>query len=227
MDIVLLKPTRSDVLYQGQFAELIFETLANPAPLYRNLLKHLGKYGANLSSLRFDAAVLAEATLSCSLLQLNTFVQVRLDRLEVNFLKLHEVGEEAASQILLASWAALHETQASISIAQHVITINVNTVIQGTPYDRIIKEYVVVPQTLGENTGAGVAFYSPEQPGTGERWGSFVLDRLEGQKDGLALKVKVIFDAGQVPFSALRERANQYLNRQLQSLGLELIAESK
>lgn len=226
MDKILLKPTQSDAQYQGPFQHLAFGPLANPVPLYQNLLKHLGKYGASLKDLKFDSTVLSDANISCSLLGLSTVIRVRLDWLEVTFLKLHEVGEKIAGQILLDSWAAVHETDPSMAIIEHGVSINAYTEIRDAPYDAVIRRYVTIPPALGEKTLAGVAFYLPEDPAKGERRGSIVLDRLTGQERGLVLKVNVVFDAKQVPFSTLTQRIDEYVTRHLDHLALALDREN-
>ena len=226
MDKILLKPMRSEVHYQGPFADLAFGLLANPIPLYQNLLKHLGKYGATLNTLKYDATVLSDANVNCSLLELSTIIRVRLDRLEVTFLKLYEVGEEIANQILLDSWAAVHETEASVVVVEHGVMINVYTQILDASYDTVIRRYVTTPPTLGEKTHAGVVFYLPEDSAKGEKQGSVVLDRLTGQEQHLVLKVSAAFDAKQVPFNTLDQRIDEYVTRHLDYLGLALEREN-
>lgn len=226
MDKILLKPTQSDAQYQGPFQHLAFGPLANPVPLYQNLLKHLGKYGASLKDLKFDSTVLSDANISCSLLGLSTVIRVRLDWLEVTFLKLHEVGEKVAGQILLDSWAAVHETDASMAVVEHVLSINVYTQIRDSSYSAVIRRYVTTPPALGEKTLAGVAFYLPEDPAKGERRGSIVLDRLTGQEQGIILKVNAAFDAKRVSFDTLTQRVDEYVTRNLDHLALALDREN-
>ena len=226
MEKVILEPIQSEAFYRGAFAEPGFDLLADPVTLYRQLIKHLGTYGATLQSLKFDGTILADANVSCIIVSLDTLVRVGLDRLEVNFFKLHEVGEEIAYNILLGSWAAVKEADAPTRVLEHSVTINIHTKINGLSYDALIGRYVTIPQATGRKTHAGVAFYLPEDNATGERKGSVVLDRLAGQENGVMVKLAVAFEAKKVAFSALRQNITGYLNRHLSALGLVLPMES-
>src|SRR5262249_43963823 len=104
MTAILLKPERSDALYQGFYSEFEFNLLANPITLYRNFLKQLGKFGANLNGLRMDSATLAEASLSCYLHELNVFIACRIDRVDVTYSKLHELSPDIVGQLLTDMW---------------------------------------------------------------------------------------------------------------------------
>ena len=85
METILLRPVRSNVQYQGVFGDINFELLASPIPLYRNLLKRLGKYGVTLQNLKVDFSTLGEANVNCTLLELSTNIAIRLDRIEINW----------------------------------------------------------------------------------------------------------------------------------------------
>lgn len=222
MDKILLRPIRSDATYHGRFADLAFELLANPIPVYKNLLKHLGKYGVTLNNLKYDATMISEANISCYFLDFSAMIRVRLDRLEVSFFKLHEIGEGIAKDIILDSWTSLHEIEASIEVVEHAISINCDTQIEGAPYNTVIQRYVAIPAGLGEKTSAGVVFYPPADLATGERYGNVVLERLVGQEQGLLLKASMAFDAKQVPFDSLSQRIDDYFTKQLDQLGLKL-----
>jgi len=91
---LVLKPTRTGVLYEGKFTGIAFGLLSNAHPLYTALLKHLGKYGATLQDLKFDVSVLANANVSCSLLNHHTNVTIGLQSLTVYISPFHQVGEE-------------------------------------------------------------------------------------------------------------------------------------
>jgi hypothetical protein len=222
MDKILLQPVRSEVQYQGRFENFIFGLLTSPAPLYQNLLKHTGKYGATLHGITYVAPPLADANVSCFLPEFSANIQIRLDRLEINFLRFHEVGGELAQQILLESWAALQEVDASILVAEHAVGITVYTQIQEASYDQLIERYVMIPQGLGGNLHAGVVFYLPGDSARGERPGGIVLDRLIGQEQGILLKVTASFDAAQVSFNTLTQSIEDYLTGYLDHLGLVL-----
>ena len=121
MDKILLRPVRSEVQYQGRFESLIVGLLTGPAPLYQYLLKYLGKYAATLHGITYIAPPSPDANVSCLLAEISANIQVRLDRLGLNFLRFHELGSEIAKQFLLESWAALHEIDASILVVEHAV----------------------------------------------------------------------------------------------------------
>ncbi len=222
MDKILLRPIQSDATYHGRFADLAFGPLASPIAVYKNLLKHLGKYGASLQDLKIDATVLSEANISCYIPNLGTLITLRLDRLLVNFVKLHEIGEELAKNVVLDSWKAVRESDESIEVAQHEVLIQLLTQIEGAPYDTLIKRYLTPVLAPAEKANAGVVFYSAANSSKGELSGSIVLDRWVGQEQGLLLKVGVVFDAKHVSFDALYQRIDEYLTGQLDRLGLKL-----
>jgi hypothetical protein len=166
------------------------------------------------------APPLADANVSCLLTGLSVTTQVRLDRLEINFFRFHEVGAETAQQILLDSWAALHEVDASIVVVEHIVGLTIYTQIQGASYDQVVGRYVTIPAGLGDTPHAGVAFYLPGEPARGERPSVIVLDRLVGQDQGLLFKGTVAFDATQVSFDTLAQATDAYLIGYLDRLGL-------
>jgi hypothetical protein len=218
MTAILLKPERSDALYQGFYSDLAFNLLANPVPLYRNFLKQLGKFGANLNGLRIDTTTLAEANLSCYLQELNVFVVCRIDRVDVTCAKLHELSPDIAGQLLTDTWAAVHDSDDSLCIARHVVTTNIYNQIVGITYDEIVSRFVKAPDGISGKHQAGVVFYLSDDYGEG----SIVLDRLPGQKQGLIIKLNVGFDANKLALADLVNHTQIYLDGRLNSLGLEL-----
>ena len=211
MDKILLRPILSVAHYYGRFADLAFGPLANPIPVYKTLLKYIGKYGATLKDLKIDTTSLSEANISCYVLDLHTMITLRLDRIQVSFFKLHEIGEETARTIVLNSCTAVREVDASIEFAEHEVLIESLTQIEGAPYDTVIQRYINTQTARGEKVHAGVIFYSASDPAKGENRGSLVLDRWVGQEQGLLLKVSVVFDAKQVSLDALYQRIDDYL----------------
>jgi hypothetical protein len=80
MEKAIIKPVASDAVYTGRFAEMHFELLANPIPIYRSLLKHLSQYKVTLDSLRIDTSVLSSAAVTCNLFAADVTVIVRIER---------------------------------------------------------------------------------------------------------------------------------------------------
>jgi hypothetical protein len=227
MEPILLKTLRSELQYQGQFEKLSFGPLANPGPLYQSLLTHLGKHGATLQSLTYAAPPFADANVSCLLTELSVTTQIRLDRLEINFLRFHEVGRERAVQILLDSLAALHAVDASTVITGHVIGITIYTQIQNASYDQVIGRYVTVPQGLAKDVRAGIAFYLPIVQGGRQLLNAIVLDRIVASEQGILVRATLSFDAKHVPVDTLAQEVDSYFTRYLDQLGLVLDQENQ
>jgi len=225
MEQIVLKPTRTDVLYEGKFTGIAFGLLSNAQSLYTALLKHLGKYGATLQDLRVDASVLANANISCSLLNHHTNVTIKLQSFSVYISPFHQVGEETASMILTDSTAAIHDTGQPVEVGEHVVLVSIDIQISDSTYSDLMRRYVTVPSGLGEKTQTGVAFYYPGNQSQGELDGNIILDRIPGQEKGLALKINQGFDAKKVPVENLTNRVAEGVTRYLNILGLKLETE--
>jgi hypothetical protein len=87
-----LRTVRSEVHYRGGYADNAFDLLASPTPLYRSLLKHLNVFGATLQNFKAETPSLADTHLSCVLLDINTAIRIRLDRLGLTQKQLHRLG---------------------------------------------------------------------------------------------------------------------------------------
>jgi hypothetical protein len=220
VDRVSLKTVQADAQYRGAFQEFAFGLLTNPTPLYRGLLKHLAPYGAKLDQLRIDAATVSEAQVVCALWDINASVNVRLDRLEVTYFRLHEIWGTAVP-VLVACWNAVQEADATISLASHLATVNVTAAIQGVSYESLMERYVRLPEAAGLKARAGVVFYFP---GKGDyNGGSVTIDRIGPSEDRLILRTTLGFDATRVPPGELGSRVIKPLTQYLDLLGLELV----
>ncbi len=222
MDTIRLKSTREELFYQGAFTEAAFELLSAPIPLYRNLLKRLGPYGAALKDLSVDTSTLSDANLRCALFELGADLRIRLERLEASFFSMHEIGQETAYQIIRGCWSAVREVGGSIVAAEHTVLANIDVQIQDVSYEELMHRYVTMPPALDEKAHAGVVFYMAEDLAHREGQGHVVLDRLVGQDRNLALKLSVTFDAQKVPIENLAQRVDTYVRQSLDYLGLAL-----
>lgn len=222
MDAICLNPVGEELTYQGLFAGPAFELLGTPIPLYRNLLNRLRPYGATFKDLSVNVATLSEANLRCTLLALGTSIVLHLDRLDVNFVRVHETGKETAYQIIRDCWTAIHETEGSIVLTEHILLANVVADIQDTSYAELMRRYVTTPSTLSGKAHAGVVFYMQEDLASGERQGHVVIDRLAGQERRLILRISATFDAQKVPMDILAQRVDTYMKQSLDYLGLAL-----
>ena len=156
----VLKSIRSEVHYQGTYADNAFGLLSAPIPLYRSLLKHLSLFGATFQNFRLETPNLADCHIVVALPDLNSTIRISLDRFELDRWKLQEVGTETAHRIALATWAAIREADDSIQLSGHMVDLNIFAEIQGRNYRDLMAQYVKTPEELGV-MDLGVAFYTP------------------------------------------------------------------
>ena len=126
---------RSVGTYFGAFAEPAFALLGNPADLYTNLLRHLGPFGASLSSLSIDISSPAHAHVACVI---NEFLSVRIKvtGVEVNVL-VSEVGVEGAHRFVNAAWLAVRSTDSSLKPVSQTLTFQFWGRVEGETYQEM------------------------------------------------------------------------------------------
>lgn len=227
MEKTLLRPLRSDVLYQGQLKAFAWGLFSQPISLYNSLIKHVGKYGVGLKDLKYDSTTLVDANITAFLLDLNTTLRIRLDRLETNFFRLHNIGADVANQMLLDFYAAVQEADPSVEVSQHTLALTVETQVLGTTHRELMQRYFNLPTALRDKTQPGLALYFGADPDQGIQEASLVLDRIPAQEQGLLVKVTAKFDAQQVIIKMLGQRAEEYVTQRLSDLGLALEAEER
>jgi len=215
---IVLKPIRSDLHYRGLYDEIAFELLTTPAPLYRSLLNHLGPFGATTQSLKFESPSISDSNATCTLADLNAAIRIRLERMEIDFWKLHEISADTANQIVQGAWKAIIDTR-SVGMTSQVVELNVVTEIQGASYSALMKRYVMIPEALGP-VDAGVAFYARPVP-EGEAWSNVVLDRIFGQDGQLVVKMTMGMPSTKVGLDQLAVAVTETINTTFHNLGLE------
>jgi hypothetical protein len=227
MDTISLQPFQSDASFEGVFDEPVFGLLASPVLLYQSLLQELNGFGASLSSLKFESTTLSDANVSCSLVSISTLARVRLDRLQVSFFRLHEVGEVTARQVLLGSIGAIQRTQPFVTYSRYDLSVNISAKIVGSTYSALIGRFVTTPADLGKSADAGVAFYLGPDDATGRISGGVVLDRLIARSDGdLIFKANASFEASKVPAERIVDRFDEFVTGALKALGMTMSREA-
>jgi hypothetical protein len=215
-----LKPIRSELQYRGNYRDNAFELLITPVLLYRSLLKHLGQFGAALQSIKWEAHNVADSHVSCGLVEMNVLIRVRIDRMEIEFWRLQEIGADVANRIMLATWAAVREANNSVEIASHVVDTIVVAKIQGETCSALMNRYVKTPDALGI-VDLGIAFYArPVQKNEG--WTNVILERVFKQDDQVQLKMVMGIDSGAVALDALAGHVDFLMTTTLDKLGLRL-----
>lgn len=210
MDLLVLKPIKSEIQYLGEFSELAFDMLSAPIPLYKSLLKNLGKYGATTKDLNIYTMEISEANVSCPLVSLDALVRVRLDKLEVNFLDLGKIGQELASEVLVDVYEALQNADSSISVSYHTISIKTQAQGVNATYLDLIRKFISSPPSLSEQTTGGVAFYLVDDQPKGVTGGSIIIDRSTLYEEGVYISITANFDASLVPIKSVREKVTEY-----------------
>ncbi len=225
MDKILLKPVESEVHYQVLFTTPAFALLANPVPLYENILKRLSKYGANLNSIAIETGNLANTNAVCTLFNLNAVVRFRLERLEISFMRAKRSDEPSTKEIFLDALAVINETPGAPIIKDYLANVHFVTEIQNFLYKDVVSSFVNSPKVFGDKIDAGVAFYTPEDSSKGERQGSVVIDRVAGIGRGLDLRIAGVFDANIVKVEMVSDSVDNFVNRQIDNLGFVLVVE--
>jgi hypothetical protein len=223
MENLPLRPLTTLVEYQGQYAAVALRLLANPVPVYEALLGSFKKYGLSLRDLKFEAGDLSETNINCHLLNFSIMVRVRSERLEVTFYALDAWGREKAGQLVADAWQAIKGANPTLELMQHVVTFGMNLELpHGLTLNELMRRYVLPPRDLKPHVNSGVIFYLGENPTTGENGGSIIMDASAFKAGALYIRVIANFDATKVPIELLGVHSDEYLTRQLSSLGLAL-----
>lgn len=99
------------------FAEPAFALLGHPTPLYAELLRKLGPFGADVSTLSLDVSSLEAAHVACQLP--GATIRVRLTGIEVVFDSFFATKEN--DSLLDATWNAVHVADESLNIRAYDI----------------------------------------------------------------------------------------------------------
>ncbi len=215
------RPFLSEIQYKGQYSDVAFDLFATPLPVYRNLLKFLGKYGATLRDLRYDTLTLPDANISCTLLDLKTMIRFYLDRVEVTITNLHEVGAEAAMQLGLDAYAALQASDPKISLAKHGVTLQFHAELVKGTVEEVIGQYVTPPKAFSGKTMSGASFHLRDQ-GKDEEGASILIEPSLVKNGALFLRLSLALNATDVPLEKLRDRMAGFVTTALGHMGLEV-----
>lgn len=223
MEKIVLKPIKTDVAYKGRFAELAFSLLTSPTDLYNNLLEYLGKYGASIQNINYEAEKVGDANVSCTLLELGLDVRISLEDLLITLLNFETIGKEVANQILLDVYGALLKTNSEISFVNHTVTIASNVQLANESYDSMIRKYLNPPDPFGDKTTGGVVFYMSDGLPQGGEEASITIDKSHTVlEEGAYIKVAIALNAAEVPIESLSQRVVEFHNSCLEHLNIAL-----
>lgn len=222
METALLNPIEASIQYQGQFVNPAFSLFRNRYSLFGNLFHAFEKYGVSLRDLKAEAPDLAGAQISCSLLNFNVAVKIKIDILDISITNLAAVSEERAYQIVIDTWKATNLSDESVQIGQHAVTISSHYNLPKISYQELLERYVRKQENLQPQTESGVVFYLVPDSEKGINGGTIVLDRSVLGSGRLFLKAAVIFDASMVSIENLRSSFENFHSSHLAALGLEI-----
>lgn len=222
MSTIDLTPILSEAYYFGIFKRMAFNLLAAPAPTYQNILDVLGKYGASLKDLKYDASILSDAHISCALLKGSIYLKVRLDGLGLSFYRLNETGEELATQVLRDCWQVVSKTDPSLEMTRHDWAVTIMAETQNTTYDQTIKKYLTLPGTMPDKASASISISIPGAIELGEGQGLLAIESVETHENRFMFKISGNFEADKVSFDMLPKHIVEYIRKYLGALNLNL-----
>lgn len=220
-ELTTLQTLQSDFQYRGNFETAAIDLVPQLLQLIKNFLRELGPFGLDLRGMRLDGSALSEVHLRLNIPEMNFTCRALLDRLEVNFWKLQEIGADSAKKMLAANWAAVHETEPSINVRLHLAWLNIYArPIGSSSYSSMMERFVKLPPAFGDKLDAGVGFYSQGDRAKGVLASSFVIDRWTAVEQGLSLKLAAEFDGTRIPPEEVAGLVEELLKRYIDSLGL-------
>jgi hypothetical protein len=223
MGVKLPNPKQGSADYQAKFSWPVFGLLGGSPPiLYDHLFRALQKYETRLDDLKVEGLNTGGMTIIFESLVPNNFiVRVRLDSLQVTMHNLAVLGVEKAKQLVIDCWNAIQETDRSIVPISHTVMVAYQLPVSSEDYNRILQNFVKAPDRLPSQSSMGVVYYL--LPRAEDPVGSIVLDRLI---DGdLNLRMSMTLDANKVPLNELGVRVEEYINKMLSILDIEIEAD--
>ena len=218
----LPKATEGSVFYQGRFESPAFKLWGSYAGLAERVYHVVKEHGATHQDFTIEGSA-GSSAIVYNVFKSNFIIRIRLDGFEATFNSINSVGAANATKIGIGCWQAIKDSDDSLNLSQHELTIASQFRVEPDRYREIINSYVTKPKSLPLDTLSGVAFYLPAGQHTGDRGGSIVLDRLAVGTDlYLTVRVAMIIDAKQVGVPAFEKYVDAYLAEALSELGIEI-----
>ncbi|MDP2601159.1 MAG: hypothetical protein Q8S00_00985 [Deltaproteobacteria bacterium] len=218
----LPKATEGSVWYQGRFESPAFKLWGSPAGLAEKVYHILKEHGATPQDFTIEGSA-GSSAIVYNVLKSNFIIRIRLDGFEATFNSINLIGAINAAKIGIGCWQAIKDSDNSMDLSQHELTIALQFRVESDRHKEIINAYVTKPKSLPPDTLSGVAFYLPAGQRTGDRGGSIVLDRLTVGADlYLTMRVGMIIDAKQVDVPAFEKYVDDYLADTFSKIGIEI-----
>ena len=223
MSTLLLKPFLSDIHYRGQYSQVSLTLVISVFSVFEKLLSSFSVYGTSLNDFKVEGATLSDLHLTCALPKVNTTIRFYLDRMEIDFGRVHQIGEVAAIEVARRAWAIVEAADASIRFLHHEVTLDTHADLLGGSAKEFIERYVSVPPVFGEKAMSAVIFTTGSGVGGGDVQGSRVLlDRSLAKEGALYTRIYIKLDGGSVSFERVGERASQFITSTFEQLGLKM-----
>jgi hypothetical protein len=217
----LPKPRDGLAQYQGLFAAPAFRLFGGASGLsfQEKLFQSLAPYGARIENLKSETGSLPSITYDLTFPH-NWFVRVALDRVDMNFYNLINLGDQRARALAQSCWEAIHSCDEGIALAKHTLTVGYQFDLGNEGYKKLVGNYVKIPKELPNDTDSGVVFYIPPTRGEANQGGSIVLDRLA--PGTLNMRIVMVADATKLSPAELPSYADNYILGLVTKLGLEV-----
>jgi len=212
-----------ELLCQSNFAEPVF-ALLDDGEFLRRLYSQLAKYGLTLSGMRWEeASSFGDEKLTCAVANLNSVVNILLERVEVHCLDVTRLDRAVFKELVSDTLQAVGAYQGN-SLKTHAFSLTMHGTIAGLPPRDFLRRFVPSSPDLGPSIGTGVAFY---YGAAADRViAALTADLSPIIHDTLFVRIHGVWDAEKVGTAAFIANAESFINRALDSLDLSLAVQS-
>jgi hypothetical protein len=202
----------------GSFEEAAFALLGNPAPLYTELLRRLGPYGATVKSLNMDVGSLESAHVACQLSEAT--VRVRLMGLEVVFNAFEATATH--DSIIESAWSAIQSADSKIRLQQHDFTVGLWAAVDGG-YALLVRDLV---RPINNSSLVSAPTRAAWDLKIGEVHATIGVDEATDQKDNLFTRITANYP-GSLSLLAASAAFIKDSRTAVEALGLSITTEKK
>ena len=219
----VLKLGQSDIAFQSEFMEPMFELFRDAWPFYRRLHSALSPFGLRLADIRPErgSGTLADFHVALTLFRLTTTVRIRADRIEINCVDAGRVDQKSLENAVIQILQTVENHANGLQYRNYSIAIGVHGTLSGIETKTFLSKFVnAASLDMGPQLAAGGAIYhGPE----GDRLLSAVtLDLSAVVSGGLFLRAYAIWNGQGFEPGTLPATANKYWAEVLSKLGLSL-----
>jgi hypothetical protein len=212
----------AELNYQAVYSELAFDMLSNPLALYKSLTSNFAPFGCTLGSLGWENPNFQNTAITCNLSDLGATIRIRIDKVQIEFPRLHELATPVLQQLLSAIEDTLKEASPHLSLTTHLIDLSVIAVFVDSTRGHHLSGLANVPPGLG-NVEVGIGFYAHPTP-VGQSWKNLVLDRVFGRDDQIAIRLTGGIPVLEQPLETLATYLKALFRSSIADVGLDLPA---